>query len=255
MSRAKQDVVVIGAGVVGLATAYELSKQGLTVTVVEESEPGWATSAGNAGMVYPAAGEPMVNPFHMKAGVRWMLTRRLQSPFQASLLALPGLTGWGLRALGACNQKNYEQGKLAFQALGADALRQFEEYKKDGVEYEEHPGGFLATFIEEKEFERQSAMYSQVPSIEVLNGDQAREREPHRQEGCLAPDGQRRGTSSGSLRGCRWRLERQDGQEAGQPHLDHRWQGIRHYDRGSIQLTGADNLSHRIRGGLHPLRR
>ncbi len=58
MDNRKRDVIVIGAGVIGLASAYELRKRGAEVTIVEEKEPGWAASHGNAGMVYPAAGEP-----------------------------------------------------------------------------------------------------------------------------------------------------------------------------------------------------
>lgn len=178
MSDSIQDILVIGAGIIGLATAYELAKRGAKVTVVENKEPGWAASHGNAGMIYPAAGEPMVNPFHMKAGIRWALTRGGESPLQFSLLKLPSLMGWGLKALSSCSNKNHVDGKKAFGELGEDSLRLFAEYKKEGVKYEEHPGGFLAAFLDEKEFKRLSKFYSQVSSIELLSGDEAREREP-----------------------------------------------------------------------------
>jgi glycine/D-amino acid oxidase-like deaminating enzyme len=70
MEAPNQDVIVIGAGVIGLATAYELAKRGLQVTILEQREPGWAASHGNAGMIFPSAGEPMINPHHMMAGQR-----------------------------------------------------------------------------------------------------------------------------------------------------------------------------------------
>lgn len=178
MARDKHDVVVIGAGIVGLATAYEVAKRGLTVLVVDDHQPGWAASTGNAGMVYPAAGEPMVNPHHMKAGIGWVLTRGGQSPLQFSLLKLPSIMGWGFRALFACTQENHTRGKAAMQVLGADALQQFETYKQDGVEYEEHPGGFLSCFIKEKELEKIATAFSGAPGVEILTGDQAREGEP-----------------------------------------------------------------------------
>lgn len=47
------DVVVVGAGVVGLLVAYELSKHGVAVAVVDESlEPGFGVSKGHAGVIH-----------------------------------------------------------------------------------------------------------------------------------------------------------------------------------------------------------
>lgn len=68
---------MIGGGVIGLTTVYELSKRGAQVTVIEECEPGWAASHGNAGTIYPSSGEPMINPHHVTTGIRWMLTRSI----------------------------------------------------------------------------------------------------------------------------------------------------------------------------------
>ena len=178
MSDKNQKVVIIGAGVIGLATAYELLKRGFEVTVVEEKEPGWAASHGNAGMIYPAAGEPMVNPKHTKAGIGWMLTRGGQSPLQFSWSQVPGLMNWGMKALGACNNTNYVEGKKAFDMLGADTHKLFDEYKKDGIKYEEFKQTFLAAFIHKKEFNHLSQLYGQDPANEVLSGDEARDREP-----------------------------------------------------------------------------
>jgi D-amino-acid dehydrogenase len=46
-------VTVIGAGVVGLSCAYELSELGQQVTVIDSGAVGAAASAGNAGWVTP----------------------------------------------------------------------------------------------------------------------------------------------------------------------------------------------------------
>lgn len=178
MSDKNQNVVIIGAGVISLATAYELAKRGLHVTIVEEKEPGWAASHGNAGMIYPDAGQPMVNPHHMLAGIQWLYTRGGESPLQFSWAKIPSIMGWMWKALKACNMSNFNSGKKAFEELGADTLKHFDDYKKDGIEFEEHPGGFLSVFLSKKEFEKLRDLYSPIPSIEVLSGDQAREREP-----------------------------------------------------------------------------
>ncbi|MEL2319451.1 FAD-dependent oxidoreductase, partial [Klebsiella pneumoniae] len=43
------DVIVIGAGIIGLTTAYELLKRGRRVAVVDALDPMQGCSAGNAG--------------------------------------------------------------------------------------------------------------------------------------------------------------------------------------------------------------
>jgi glycine oxidase len=53
------DVIVIGAGIIGLATAWELRKRGLSVLVLERGEPGREASHAAAGML---VGEGAENP-------------------------------------------------------------------------------------------------------------------------------------------------------------------------------------------------
>ncbi len=52
MSSSAADLVVVGAGIVGLTAAYEAADHGHRVTIVDAQHPGWATDAG-AGIVNP----------------------------------------------------------------------------------------------------------------------------------------------------------------------------------------------------------
>ena len=45
------DVVILGAGIVGIATGIHLLRRGRSVTLVDKSEPGHETSFGNAGII------------------------------------------------------------------------------------------------------------------------------------------------------------------------------------------------------------
>jgi glycine oxidase len=49
------DVLVVGGGIIGVATALELSKQGLRVTVLERGSCGQGASWAAAGMLAPQA--------------------------------------------------------------------------------------------------------------------------------------------------------------------------------------------------------
>ncbi len=58
----RPDVIVVGAGVAGAATAYHLAKEGLSVTLIEKERPAWGASGRNPGFLWlqtKAAGFPM----------------------------------------------------------------------------------------------------------------------------------------------------------------------------------------------------
>jgi glycine oxidase len=56
-----QDVVVVGAGLIGCGIAYELAKRGASVTVYDRAEPARAASWAGAGMLAPYS-EEVVDP-------------------------------------------------------------------------------------------------------------------------------------------------------------------------------------------------
>lgn len=55
-------VTVIGAGIVGAATAYVLCREGLPVTLIDRDEPRLGCSYGNAGAASPGSVAPIAMP-------------------------------------------------------------------------------------------------------------------------------------------------------------------------------------------------
>ena len=51
LSHLRYDVVVIGAGIIGLSTAYELAKQNIRVALLDSKRLGDNCSVGNTGLV------------------------------------------------------------------------------------------------------------------------------------------------------------------------------------------------------------
>lgn len=87
-------VVVIGAGIVGLASAYYLRKRGFEVTVLErDGEHRNTTSYGNAGMVVPSHFIPLAAPGVVAQGIKWMANPK--SPFYVKPRLSPDVVGWG----------------------------------------------------------------------------------------------------------------------------------------------------------------
>lgn len=68
-----RDVVVIGAGIVGVCCAGWLQRKGLSVTLVERDAPGEATSFGNAGSLSPTAVLPVAMPGMLPQIPGWLL--------------------------------------------------------------------------------------------------------------------------------------------------------------------------------------
>src|SRR2546428_11334437 len=93
--------LVIGAGVVGVTTAYYLAKSGHQVTVVEkESEAATLASAGNAGLIAPGHSFGWASPSAPKELLRSLTiedTALRVNPFKA-----PGMGMWGIKVLREC---------------------------------------------------------------------------------------------------------------------------------------------------------
>lgn len=65
-------IIVIGAGIVGVTTAYYLHEKGYTVTVVErQPEVAAETSVGNAGHVCPSYATPWAAPGMKGKSLKW----------------------------------------------------------------------------------------------------------------------------------------------------------------------------------------
>lgn len=66
-------VAVVGAGMVGLATAWFLQERGVRTTVLDSSWVGGGASWGNAGMLNPALTVPLAEPEALRSGLRGLL--------------------------------------------------------------------------------------------------------------------------------------------------------------------------------------
>lgn len=89
------EIAVIGAGVVGMACALELAREGRTVVIVDPDTPGMGASYGNAGTVADYAVQPVGTPDVLKNLPSLLFDRN--SPLAIRRAALPTLAPWLLR--------------------------------------------------------------------------------------------------------------------------------------------------------------
>src|SRR3954465_2942919 len=75
MSEEKAEVVVLGAGIVGVSTAYTARERGMSVVLVDRREPGSETSYGNAGIISSGPISPPNNPSLWKSLPKYLTNR------------------------------------------------------------------------------------------------------------------------------------------------------------------------------------
>ena len=110
-----KDVVVIGGGIVGVASAVELARRGATVTVVERDEVGQGCSYGNAGWLTPSQAFPLANPAMLLKSFKWMLDP--ESPLYIQPRLDPAFLRWLLEFLLASRKSKFERGAAALLEL------------------------------------------------------------------------------------------------------------------------------------------
>jgi D-amino-acid dehydrogenase len=90
MSDNKADVVVLGAGIVGVSAAFSVRQRGMSVVLVDRRESGSETSYGNAGVLSSGSISPLNNPAlwsalpkyltNQNAALRWNIGWAMRNP-------------------------------------------------------------------------------------------------------------------------------------------------------------------------------
>jgi D-amino-acid dehydrogenase len=134
-------VIVIGGGVVGLCCAYELSRAGAEVIVLERSEVGQGASLGNTGWVCPSFSYPLPGPGIIGEGLRGMV--RGGGPLAIRPTLDPTFLRWLLGFRRSATRERWERGAQALIGLNRRTLELFDAYAAQGVEFEMLRSGLL----------------------------------------------------------------------------------------------------------------
>jgi len=146
-------VVVLGAGVIGVTTAWYLMEAGHEVTVIDrQPEPALETSFANGGQISAGHAEPWARPGVLPKMLRWIGRE------DAPLLFRPRLSlaqwQWGLHFLGECLPGRFERNTRELVGLALysrDCLLELRE--QTGIEYDQLSRGILHFCTDERDFE------------------------------------------------------------------------------------------------------
>src|SRR6185369_15932678 len=146
-------VLVLGAGLIGTATAWYLSEAGHEVTVVDrQSGPGLETSFANGSQISVSHAEPWANPAAPKQILRWLL--REDAPLLFRLRADPAQWRWGLAFLRECLPARTAHNIAQIVRLGLYSRACLQALRRDlGLHYDELTRGILYFYTHREDFE------------------------------------------------------------------------------------------------------
>lgn len=150
-------VIVIGAGLIGVTSAYFLRRRGYEVTVLDRQEgPGRETSFANGSLLTPSMPEPWNAPGCWRVLLESI--GRSDASLQLRLSALPSLAGWGVRFLRNSSPAAFERNTVANLRLALYSLEIMESLRKETrIDYACKAAGTLKLFRDPDALDRAAA--------------------------------------------------------------------------------------------------
>ncbi|MDO8177526.1 MAG: D-amino acid dehydrogenase [Undibacterium sp.] len=146
-------VVILGAGVIGTASAYYLARAGHEVTVLErQPASGLETSFANAGEVSPGYSAPWAGPGVPLKAIKWLMMQH--SPLAITPSLDPQMWRWVMQMLMNCTTKRYEINKgrmLRMAEYSRDVLQQLRS--DTGISYDQRTQGTLQLFRNQQQLD------------------------------------------------------------------------------------------------------
>ena len=178
----RDQIIIVGGGLIGLATANALLDRGERVLVLERnSETATAASFANAGMLTPSQSTPWNSPSDI-ANILLGIGRK-GSPMSVSFEKIPSYFFWGLRFLFNSTPSKFERISKDIFSLAkyskdlTEKIRSLEEFN-----YEESTDGTIKLFRDserlQKSIDLSNSIYGESNAIEVLNQKEVIELEP-----------------------------------------------------------------------------
>lgn len=175
--------VVIGAGIVGLATARALLDAGHEITLVDSAlEPAAGASGQNGAQLSYAYVAPLATPAVLRELPGLLFDA--ESPLSVRLSPSPGFLAWGLRFLWACRETQVAQTTRALLHLAELSRERLHRWiqNADAARIEHQRNGKLVVYRSARAFEaarQQMALQTQLGSFQLaLDASACIEREP-----------------------------------------------------------------------------
>ncbi|MFM8737628.1 MAG: D-amino acid dehydrogenase, partial [Betaproteobacteria bacterium] len=175
-------VIVLGAGLLGVTSAYFLRQQGHDVTVIDrQASPAAETSFANGGQISVSHAEPWANPSAPLKVLKWL--GKEDAPLLFRVRADMRQWLWGLQFLRECTPARTRHNIEQIVRLGTysrDTLQQLRAER--GIQYDQRTQGILHFYTNPQEFEGAEGPAAQMRALgcdrRVISADEAVKLEP-----------------------------------------------------------------------------
>ena len=175
-------VIVLGAGLLGVTSAYFLRQQGNEVSVVDrQATPAAETSFANGGQISVSHAEPWANPSAPLKLLQWL--GKEDAPLLFRIRADLRQWLWGLQFLRECTPARTRHNIAQIVRLGSYSRDMLQQLRRDiGITYDERTQGILHFYTSQKEFDSAEGPAAQMRALgcdrRVISADQALRLEP-----------------------------------------------------------------------------
>jgi D-amino-acid dehydrogenase len=177
----QQKVVIIGAGIVGMACASYVQRDGHDVTILDPRGPGEGTSFGNAGCLNGSSVVPIAMPGMLSQVPRWLLDPT--GPLAIRWRYLPVLAPWLWQFIRAGRKDKVEHQARALRSLLGSSVELYSALAK-AAQAEDliHRVGHLTVYKSEEGFRKDAAATAlrrrNGVTVEDVSADELRQIEP-----------------------------------------------------------------------------
>jgi D-amino-acid dehydrogenase len=180
-SDASRAVAVVGAGIIGVAIAFELQRRGCPVILIERNAPGRGTSYGNMASIAVTEFMPASRPGIWARMPIWLLDP--EGPVRVRPTYLPKLVPWFLRFLAASRPSKLRELEAAGATLCHRVHEDLEELLKEAkLTHMLSTEGCLNLYANDRELSADGAHLEILRRFgfrhEILHGDAIRAYEP-----------------------------------------------------------------------------
>jgi D-amino-acid dehydrogenase len=181
MNAARSDVVIVGAGVIGLSCALMLQRRGIGVRVLERGAPGCGASHGNCGTLTPSHAIPLSGPGMPWQALRWMA--RPDAPLYVSPKPDWARWRWLLGFTRRCNLGAARRAALARAAILQRSWTLLSRLvAEEDIDCEYTPSGTLYVYRDKHDLVHDRAELAWLHELglaaEELSGDEVEQMEP-----------------------------------------------------------------------------
>ncbi len=175
-------VIVLGAGLLGVTSAYFLRQQGHEVTVVDrQAMPAAETSFANGGQISVSHAEPWANPSAPLKVLKWL--GQEDAPLLFRVRADMRQWLWGLQFLRECTPARTRHNIAQIVRLGTYSRDTLQQLRRDiGIDYDQRTQGILHFYTSQKEFDGAEGPAAQMRELgcdrRVISADEAVRLEP-----------------------------------------------------------------------------